>query len=71
MTSNWIEHRLLPGYIVSRSNIVISEHGVKMGCPEPALGRNDAGELCFWVRPIGYAASLMLRIEGLKHLFTA
>lgn len=67
---NWIDHPLLPGYLVSRSNIVLSEYGAKMGCPEPALGKTDSGELAFWVKPVGYGASLRLRIEGLKGFFT-
>lgn len=69
MSPNWIEHRLLPGYIISRGNIVLSEAGAKNNCPEPALGKNERGELAYWVRPIRHPAMLMIRIEGLKNLF--
>lgn len=66
---NWIEHRLVPGYIISRGNIVLSADGAKDNCPEPALAKNEAGELAYWVKPIGYTGMLMIRIEGLKNLF--
>lgn len=66
---NWIETDLLPGYLISRSNIVLSGDGAKNGCPEPALGRNEKGELSFWIKPIGYPASIRLRIEGLRNFF--
>ena len=66
---NWIEHQLLPGYIISRGNIVLSAEGAKNNCPDPALGKNARGELAYWVKPIGHTAMLMLRIEGLKNLF--
>ena len=69
MRPNWIEHHLLPGYIISRSNIVLSAYGVKNSCPEPALGRTTGGELAFWVRPAGSTGHIMIRIEGLKNFF--
>lgn len=67
--ANWIEHRLLPGYLISRSNVVLSATGAKHGCPEPQLGRNEAGDLAFWVKPMGHPAAIRIRIEGLKNLF--
>ena len=68
-TQNWMEHRLLPGYLFSRSNIVISAYGAKHGAMEPQLGRNEAGELAYWVKPIGSPAAIRIRIEGLKNFF--
>ena len=66
---SWREHPLLPGYALSRSGVHLTELGHKHGCPEPALGRNEAEELAYWVRPIGYDAALRLRIVGLKALY--
>ena len=67
MNNNWMEHRLLPGYLFSRSNIVLSAYGAKHGAMEPQLGRNEAGELAYyWVRPIGHPAAIRIRIEGLR-----
>ena len=65
----WIEHPLIPGYLISRANIVLSAYGAKHGCPDPQLGRNERGELAFWVRPIGHPAAIRLRIEGLSGFF--
>ena len=66
---NWIEHELIPGYLISRNNIVLSAYGAKHGCPDPQLGRNERGELAFWVKPIGHPAAIRLRIEGLRGFF--
>ena len=65
----WLEHELLPGYMISRSTVVRTEWGAKNGCPDPALGRNERGELALWVKPIGHTAAMRLRIEGLKNFF--
>lgn len=65
----WMEHPLLPGYLISRNNIVVSGYGAKHGCPDPQLGRNEAGDLAFWIRPIRHPAMIRLRIEGLKNFF--
>lgn len=67
----WLEPPQLPGYRVSRSTVQLTEEGRRMGCPEPQLGRTDAGDLAYWVRPIGWAAALRLRIEGLRGFFNA
>lgn len=68
-TPNWMEHRLLPGYLISRSQVVLSATGAKHGATEPQLGRNEKGELAYWVKPIGHPAAIRLRIEGLRNLF--
>jgi hypothetical protein len=68
-SAQWIEHRLLPGYIISRNNIVLSAYGAKHGAVEPQLGHNEAGELAYWVRPIGHPAMIRIRIEGLRNFF--
>lgn len=64
-----MEHDLLPGYIISRSSIVLSAYGAKHGAIEPQLGRNEAGDLAYWVRPIGHPAAIRIRIEGLSNFF--
>ena len=66
---NWIEHRLLPGYLISRSQVLLSATGAKHGATEPQLGRNERGELAFWVKPIGHPAHIRIRIEGLSNFF--
>lgn len=67
-SNSWVEHRLLPGYLLNRSSLRVSPLGLKHGCPEPALGHNEAGELSYWVKPIGYPVMIRIRIEGLKDL---
>ena len=67
--SHWLEPELLPGYRVSRSSIQLTDLGRKHGCPEPSLGRNESGELAYWIKPIGHPAALRLRIEGLRNFF--
>ena len=54
---------------MSRSTIQLSEEGERHNCPEPQLGRNEAGELAYWVKPIGQPAALRIRLEGLKGFF--
>lgn len=64
-----MEHRLLPGYIISRNSILLSAYGAKHGATEPQLGRNEAGDLAYWVKPIGHPAAIRIRIEGLRNFF--
>ena len=66
---NWLEHRLLPGYLISRSQILLSATGAKHGATEPQLGRNENGDLAYWIKPIGHPAAIRIRIEGLRNLF--
>ena len=65
-----MEHRLLPGYLISRSQIVLSANGAKHGATEPQLGRNEKGDLAYWIKPIGHPAAIRIRIEGLRNLFS-
>jgi hypothetical protein len=67
--ADWITHPGVPGYEISRSSVRVTPEGKRHGCPEPALGRNVAGELAYWVRPMGSVFSVVLRIEGLKGFF--
>ena len=66
---DWIRHPALPGYEVSRSSIRVTPEGKRHGCPEPALGRSESGDLAYWVRPLGSAFTIRLRIEGLRGFF--
>ena len=54
---------------MSRSTIQLSEQGKRDNCPKPQLGRNEAGVLTYWVKPIGQPAALRIRLEGLKGFF--
>ena len=65
----WLEPKILPGYRVSRSSIQLTEEGKRHGCLEPQLGKNERGELAYWVKPIGQPAAIRIRIEGLKNFF--
>lgn len=66
---HWIEPPSLRGYRVSRATVELTDEGRRHGCPEPALGRNEAGELAFWIRPIDFPATVRVRIEGLRNFF--
>lgn len=69
MSRSWVEHPLLPGYVLSRYAIVLLEKGFIHGCPEPALGKDTAGRPAWWIRPIGTPATIMVRVDGLGALF--